>query len=440
MLALRLEHRFDKREILAMYLSLASYGNQVVGAERASQAYFGRSANMLTAAQAAFLAGLPQRPSTFNPLRRADLALRRQRTVIARMEAAGFFQRGPGGRGSRRAPGIQRREEHIPRAALRGNGLVADAISAAAADRNDHRRPAAAGDRWHHPQPPPTARSPRRRQRGRRGTRQPSRRMAGVGGIGCVARSERDGAINGPLTPRQPGSALKPFTYALAFEDRFTPATVLADVPSHFPTADSGILYSPRNYDGRFRGPLLARRALAGSENVPAVSVASELGVPALLRFLMRAGLTTSTRARRHYGLGLTLGNAEVRLDELDCRLRRLCSRREWLEPAFLRRSEVPRGRQLVSNRTAFWITDILSDAEAREFIFGRGGNWSCRSLSPSRPAPRRRITTTGRSATPLRSRLACGSATSTARRCGTRAASPARRPYSTMSCSPHRR
>ena len=115
----------------------------------------------------------------------------------------------------------------------------------------------------------------------------------GSGNYGDVAHG---GAINGPRTPRQPGSALKPFTYALAFESGFTPASVLADVPSHFPTAEAGVLYSPRNYDGRYRGPLLARKALAGSENVPAVVLASELGVPALQRFLTRAGLSTFDR------------------------------------------------------------------------------------------------------------------------------------------------
>src|SRR5262249_61684496 len=99
-----------------------------------------------------------------------------------------------------------------------------------------------------------------------------------------------------PTTPSHPGSALTPFTYALAFEQGFTPATVLADVPSHFPTAQPGVLYSPRNYDGRYRGPLLIRRALAGSENVPAVALASEVGVPSLLRFLPRAGLPTFAR------------------------------------------------------------------------------------------------------------------------------------------------
>ena len=75
MLALRLEHRFTKREILALYLNLAAYGNQIVGAERASRAYFGVPAAMLTPAQAAFLAGLPQRPSAFNPYRSRDAAI-----------------------------------------------------------------------------------------------------------------------------------------------------------------------------------------------------------------------------------------------------------------------------------------------------------------------------------------------------------------------------
>src|SRR6185436_4289842 len=86
---------------------------------------------------------------------------------------------------------------------------------------------------------------------------------------------------------------------------------------SFFPTAQDGVLYSPRNYDGRFRGPQLARHALAGSENVPAVVLASRLGVPNLLRFLRAAGFSTFNRTAAYYGLGITLGDAEVRLDEL---------------------------------------------------------------------------------------------------------------------------
>src|SRR5205823_4932015 len=70
-------------------------------------------------------------------------------------------------------------------------------------------------------------------------------------GSGNYADGEHGGAINGPVVPRQPGSALKPFTYALAFEQQRSPATVLPDIPAHFPTAEPGVLYSPRNYDGQ---------------------------------------------------------------------------------------------------------------------------------------------------------------------------------------------
>src|SRR6185503_16558034 len=88
-LALRIEHRLSKPEILALYLNLASYGNQIAGVERASRAYFGCAASMLTPAQAAFLAGLPQRPTGFNPYRAREAATARQRVVLKRLEASG---------------------------------------------------------------------------------------------------------------------------------------------------------------------------------------------------------------------------------------------------------------------------------------------------------------------------------------------------------------
>ncbi len=87
--ALRLEHRLDKRQILALYFGLAPYGNQFVGVERASRGYFGCRAASLTPAQAAFLAGLPQRPTGFNPYRSRQAALRRGRQVLTRMVALG---------------------------------------------------------------------------------------------------------------------------------------------------------------------------------------------------------------------------------------------------------------------------------------------------------------------------------------------------------------
>ena len=151
-------------------------------------------------------------------------------------------------------------------------------------------------------------------------------------------------------------------------------------MPSQFPTAQPGVLYSPVNYDGQFRGPLLARAALAGSENVPAVALASEIGVPAIARLLRRAGLSTLDHNAAHYGLGLTLGNAEVRLDELVTAYAMFARGGESIAPRLVRAADgvVPvrsPAERLVSERTAFWIADILSDADARAYIFGRGGS-----------------------------------------------------------------
>ena len=374
--ALRLEHRLTKREILALYLNLASYGNQISGFERASRAYFGTTSGMLTPAQAAFLAGLPQRPTTFNPYRKRDLALSRQRVILARMVRAGSLTP---------AAAAEAREERLEfRAGVRpflAPHFVEMVLAEAGADR-----------------PPRIVTTLDAGLQEDVGgiirTHRPALERHGAANVAVVVLDNttgewrawegsgdyfdaaRGGAINGAIALRQPGSALKPFTYALAFEGGVTPATVLPDVPMHFPTAEPGVVYSPRNYDGRYRGPLRARAALAGSENIPAVSLAAGLGAPALLRFLHRLGFSTFGKSAAHYGLGVTLGNAEVRLDELVTAYAVLARGGEWVRATY--RPGGNRGverRRLMSSRTAFWITDILADDEARAYIFGRGGS-----------------------------------------------------------------
>ena len=180
---------------------------------------------------------------------------------------------------------------------------------------------------------------------------------------------------------------MRPFTFALAFERGRTPATVFPDSPSHFPAAQAGVLYSPRNYDNQYRGPLLARRALAGSENVPAVALASDLGVPTLLRFLTRAGLTTFDKTPSYYGLGVTLGDAEVRLDQLVAAYATFARGGVWRRPSFLLSSGETVERQLVS-RARVLITNILM--MPRRVHLGRGGNLEFPFPSVVKPARRR--------------------------------------------------
>lgn len=357
-LALRLEHRFTKPEILALYLNLAPYGNRIDGIARASRAYFGCAPEQLTPAQSAFLASLPQRPSAFNPLRNPERARARQLQILAGMRLSDDERKHARAErlhfthGSQPVLAMHYVERVLASSQVRKGAeaqrirtsldapLQRDVIGIIAAHRatllqhGAHSVAVAVLDNA-------------------------SGEWLAWEGSGDYFGESFGGAIDGVVSPRQPGSALKPFTYALAFENGLSPATVLADVPSHFPTAEEGIVYTPHNYDNRYRGPLRVRAALAGSQNVPAVAMLSKLGPESLLRLLRNAGFTSLDRTADFYGLGLTLGDAEVTLEQL-----------VKAYSAFARG-----GRPGFSSRTAFWITDILSDSAAREYAFGSGGS-----------------------------------------------------------------
>ena len=374
-IALRLEHRFSKRDILALYLNLAPYGNQLSGAGRASRAYFGHPPSLLTPAQAAFLAALPQRPSAYNPYRDVTRARRRQERVIGRMRALGTLSTEQAREASDERLALSREP-----AAFIAPHFVERVLLAAGSDRPRRIQTTLDAELQREVEGIIRVERPSLERHGAHNVAavvldNVSGEWLAWEGSGDYADAAHGGAIDGTVVPRQPGSALKPFTYALAFEGGASPATVLPDVASYFPTAQDGVLYSPRNYDGQFRGPMLARRALAGSENVPAVALASRVGVPNLLRFLRAAGFSTFDKSAAYYGLGVTLGDAEVRLDEMVAAYAAFARGGVAIRPTMVRRPVPPLEWPLVSPRTAFWITDILSDADARAYAFGRGGS-----------------------------------------------------------------
>jgi penicillin-binding protein 1C len=372
-LALRVEHRLTKDEILALYLNLAPYGNQYVGAKRAAAGYFDRDLSMLTLAQSSFLAGLPRRPSGYDPYRHFDRAMQRQQRVLDRIDDLELVEmseiesarveelRVTTGRDDFIAPHLVQRvlaeNPGAPRIATTIDTKLQRAVTGIIESR--------------------------RAELARHGAYNvavvvldnASGEWLAWEGSGDYFDAAHGGAIDGVTTPRQPGSALKPFTYAIAFEQGYTPASILPDIPSHFPTAEEGVLYTPRNYDGRFRGPIRARLALASSQNVPAVALASELGVPDIARFLRRAGLTTLDRNAEHYGLGITLGNAEVRLDELVAAYAMLARGGRAASTRYVVGGDTGREDVLLSPRTAHWIASVLSDDDARAWAFGRGSS-----------------------------------------------------------------
>jgi membrane peptidoglycan carboxypeptidase len=212
-------------------------------------------------------------------------------------------------------------------------------------------------------------------------------------GSADYANEEIGGQINMAVRPRQPGSSIKPLTYALAFARGWTPATLIWDVPSQFPPSgdpsDTRPPYEPVNYDGRFHGPVTVRTALANSYNVAAVKTLNFVGIydnpdtPAeegLIPFARRMGITTLTRP--DYGLSLTLGGGEVTLLDLTGAYAVFANGGLRIPPVAITRIvdhtgaevysyEVPSGDQVVRPEHAYLISSILSDNAARTPMFG---------------------------------------------------------------------
>lgn len=179
--------------------------------------------------------------------------------------------------------------------------------------------------------------------------------------------------IDAVTTPRQPGSTLKPFLYAMALESGWSPATVIPDTP-----ADEVIghgLHSYRNYSGRFYGPVTLRQALGNSLNIPAIRTIRFVGVHGFLARLQRLGFESLKQSADYYGDGLVLGNGEVSLFELVQAYSTLARRGVFRPLKFLSYENLPRSpRQVFSPEISSLIANILSDPNARLLEFGRRG------------------------------------------------------------------
>lgn len=386
LLAMRLEARTSKDEVLEAYLNEVYYGRGAYGVEAAARAYFGVPAADLDLAQAAFLAGLPRSPSAYDAPEGAAAARDRQRYVLDRIAATGAatVAQTEAARDVdlRVAPASPVLAPHLaavvydelrrvlPASTVDAGGLVVEttldagvqraaeaSVSRRLDDLRDHRAGSAAV----------VVLDPR-----------DGRLLALVGSANYAAAS---GQINMALEPRQPGSALKPLLYAVALERGYTPASPLLDVPSTFAT-NSGP-YTPVNYDLRFRGPVTMRVALASSLNVPAVRTLDAIGVDALLEFSRRAGLS-SLDAAEAYGLALTLGGGSVTLLDLTSAYGAFANGGERHAPWVVARVRDHTGRVLyerapmtpsrvTSPEVAYLVADMLADADARIPGFGRG-------------------------------------------------------------------
>ena len=365
--ARRLEMSWTKQQILTAYLNRLDYGNLRTGVAEAARFLFQKPLADLSLAECALLAGLPQAPSRLNPIKHPQRAIVRRATVLKRLAVSGNHSAARISSAltepltlrplseSQPAPWLaaqthslnsqiittldlplQRDLETIVReetAKLRAANLRHAAVVVIHNPTGEILALVSSAD-WHDP---------------------------------------RGGQLNGALTPRSPGSTLKPFTYLLAMQrNQRIPASILADIPTPFRTPQG--LDLPENYDRSYRGPVTLRTALACSLNVPALRELNFLGGPQPLHTLLEdLGITTLGRDSAVHGLGLTLGNAPVRLLDLTnayATLARLGNHR----PPTLFPSKLGGGRSLFDARSAYLIADILADSAARAPAFQPGG------------------------------------------------------------------
>jgi penicillin-binding protein 1C len=416
-LAAEVTRRYTKDQILELYLNEIYYGNLAYGIQAAAETYFGTTADKLTLGQAAFLAGLPQAPAVYDVYNNREVTLNRQQQVLRlTMEASQaqgciYVSNNPqricvGPEEALAAfneiavyefrnPDIQIRYPHwvnyvrsllesqfdsqtIYRSGFTVYTTLEPGLQDAAeqivlrhvedlADKN-----ASSGAL--------VAIRPKTGEI-----------LAMVGSADFYG--EIDGQVNMAINPRQPGSAIKPLTYTAAFEQGWTPATLIWDVPTEFPPSgdinDPRSPYVPVNYDGQFHGPVTVRSALANSYNIPAVKTLQHVGIyddpniageDGLVAFARRLGISTLTRDV--YGLSLTLGGGEVTLLEFTGAYAVYANGGTRLPPYAISRIldfngdivydyQPPPGDQVVRPEHAYLITSILSDNEARTPMFG---------------------------------------------------------------------
>lgn len=396
-LAIQIERKYSKDEILQMYLNEVPYGGTAWGVEAAADSYFGKPVKELTLVEAAILAGLPQRPTAYSPygsdpqayVGRAEQVLRRMREddyiskeqeeeAKKQLSEVKFVGKEAGFRAPHFVMYIKSiLEERYGTALVEQGGLkvtttldwdlqekaqqiVSEEI-AKVESLNITNGAAVVID-------PNTGEI-----------------LAMVGSKDFSAK-DYDGQFNvATLGLRQPGSAIKPVTYVTALRKGYTASTLLMDTPTEFPGGAGQPPYKPENYDGKYRGPVQVRYALANSINVPAVKMLALAGVKEMLKTAHEMGFKTLEPTQENlnrFGLSVTLGGGEVRLIDLASAYSAFANGGLRQEPITVLKVEdskgrvleefKPReGRRVLDKGEAFIISHILSDNQARSEVFG---------------------------------------------------------------------
>ncbi len=396
-LSIQVNQRFSKDQILELYLNNIPYGGTAIGAEAAAQQYFGKDAKDLDLAESAFIAGLPQSPTAYSPFSGNKYYIGRTEAVLKQMVANKYitkkesqqaFEKIKNYKFSQRATSIkapyfvmyarellvrefgermvntgglqvittldydlQKEAEKIVKEEI--ESLKAYKVGNGAAMITDPRT---------------------------------GEILAMVGGKDYFDE-ENDGNFNVAVSgERQPGSSLKPIIYARAFEKGYTPATLLMDVQTEFPTDDpSQPIYTPVNYSGKFSGPMQVRFALGNSVNLPAVKMLAMVGIKDAMQKAYDMGIKEwepTPETLQNVGLSLVLGGRETTLFEEMTAYGVLANKGKRqdlrsilkvtdLEGKKLYETKKTDGEQVLSEEATFLISHILLDNNARVQEFG---------------------------------------------------------------------
>jgi 1A family penicillin-binding protein len=396
-LAWIMNRQFSKDEIMEMYLNEIYYGNLAYGIEAAADTYFEKTAVDLTLSEASLLTGLPQSPVELDPLTNLEAAKERQWLVLNLMVSEGFISQDEAVAAYQEPLQFAAQEVSLVAPhfavyvrqqleAMYGADVVANGgLRVTTTLDLDYQRLAEQLARQH-----VDAIAPEKNLTNAAMIAMKPATGEILAMLGSVDYQDNgiDGRVNVTLSLQQPGSSIKPLTYAAALSPNengeldWTVADLLWDVAVDYPQFD-GSSYAPVNYDGRFRGPVRVRAALANSYNIPAVLLLQDLGVPRLLQFAQQMGITTWQEDSSNYGLSLTLGGAEVTPLDLTAAYAVFANGGNRVSPVAILSVLKSNGEVLFEQppqaavsvldpRVAYLISNILDDDEARVPAMGR--------------------------------------------------------------------
>lgn len=394
-IAYHMEKKFSKDEILELYFNITPYGSTAYGIEAAAEFYFGKKAQDLTIAEGAVLAAMLQATTYYSPYgSHVDELIARQKFVLEKMAELGYISKEELQTAKEQELEFKKLSQSIraPHFVLYLKELLAEKygeemvakgglkiISTLDWDKQMAAEEAIANQITINEE----------RYGGHNAAlvsidAKTGEVLAMVGSRDYF-NEEYDGAVNVVFRPRQPGSSFKPIVYAASFLKGLSPDTILFDVTTKFKTDQDD--YEPHNYNDKENGPVSIRKALAGSLNIPAVKAIYLTGVDNVLNLAKKMGYTT-LGDRSRFGLSLVLGGGEVKLIDHVRAFSVFANDGKLLNLQYLLRVEDKSGKilenfqpednlgeEVLDPQVARQITDILSDNDARSYIFGTTNN-----------------------------------------------------------------